>query len=110
MKLSLIVTVAAISLTGCKDKDKTSDMAAPAGADKTAPAPATGDGDCGTYAALVTKCANGAGDPKGLEMTCKATLKANNAMTASMKAQVACAKSNDACDAYAKCLATPPAP
>ena len=103
---NMLLVVATLAWGACKDK--TAEPSDPGGASpaKTAPAGGGGDGDCAKYAALMTKCA-GAGDTAQLEMMCKTTLKSNNAMSGSMKAQVACATSNDACDAYAKCLATP---
>jgi len=91
----LVLVAACVAGCGKKDSDKAG-----------APAGATGDtSDCGTYASLVVKCANGAGDQGLLEKTCKATIEKNNAMTESMKAQVACAKTNSDCTAYAKCVA-----
>jgi nitrous oxide reductase accessory protein NosL len=93
--LCCLVLVAAC-VAGCGKKDS----------DKAGAPGATGDtSDCGTYASLVVKCANGAGDQGILEKTCKATIEKNNVMTESMKAQVACAKANTDCTAYAKCVA-----
>jgi hypothetical protein len=54
-----------------------------------------------------TKTADCDGYAKGLELTCVATLKKNNAMTASMRVMVKCATTTADCDGYNKCMTTP---